>query len=135
MWIKFLEWTFKVASHTLTAVPAKAAGHVCGLDGTLFTGLQENKQPLELVWDTGDRILLRILKLPTGAEKTKVLEDTVVQFKMCIETKNLLIECIPELRGHEKGLQEAVQVTGHRLVDQTNITLKQEDKTVKLVSL
>lgn len=54
---------------TLTAVPAEAARHICGLNGAFLTGLQEHKQPLELVWDTGDRILLRFLKLPTGAEK------------------------------------------------------------------
>lgn len=65
---------------TLTAVPAKAAGHVCGLDGALLTGLQKHKQPLELVRDTGDRILLQLLKLPTGAETLK----TQLEFKILI---------------------------------------------------
>lgn len=49
---------------TLTAVPAEAARHVCGLDGPFLAGLQEHKQPLQLVGDAGDRILLRLLKLP-----------------------------------------------------------------------
>lgn len=60
---------------TLTAVPAKAAGHVCSLDGALLTGLQKHKQPLELVRDTGDWILLQLLNLPTGAETLKTVGD------------------------------------------------------------
>lgn len=63
---------------TLTAVPAKAAGHVCGLDGALLTRLQENEQPLELVRDTGDWILLGLLKLPAGAETFKIVLEVIV---------------------------------------------------------
>jgi len=45
---------------------------------------------------------------------------------------HLLVECIPELRGHEQGLQEAVQVAGHCLVDQTNITFKADTRQMNL---
>lgn len=52
---------------TLAAVPAKAACHIGGLDGPFLAGLQEHKQPLQLIGDAGHRILLGLLKLP--AEK------------------------------------------------------------------
>lgn len=38
------------------------------------------------------------------------------------ETSCLLVECISELGSHEQRLQEAVQVAGHRLVDQADVT-------------
>lgn len=49
---------------TFTAVPAKAPCHISGLNRPLLACLQQNKQSLQLVRDTGDRILLRLLKLP-----------------------------------------------------------------------
>lgn len=49
---------------TLTAVPAKAPRHISGLNRPFLTCLQQNKQSLQLVRDTGDWILLRLLKLP-----------------------------------------------------------------------
>lgn len=38
------------------------------------------------------------------------------------ETSFLLVERISELGSHKQGLQEAVQVAGHSLVDQANVT-------------
>lgn len=49
---------------TLAAVPAKAPRHISGLNRPFLTCLQQNKQSLQLVRDTGDWILLRLLKLP-----------------------------------------------------------------------
>ena len=49
---------------TLTASPAKAPRHISGLNRPFLTSLQQNKQPLQLEGNTGDRILLRLLKLP-----------------------------------------------------------------------
>lgn len=49
---------------TLTAVPAKAPRHISGLNRPLLASLEQNKQPLQLVGDAGDWILLRLLKLP-----------------------------------------------------------------------
>lgn len=80
--------------HTLTAVPAKAAGHVCGLDGALLTGLQKHKQPLELVRDTVDRILLRLLKLPTGAETLKTQLFFSMVFAWSQELCFILVCCM-----------------------------------------
>lgn len=49
---------------TLAAVPAKSPRHISGLNRPFLTCLQQNKQSLQLVRDTGDWILLRLLKLP-----------------------------------------------------------------------
>lgn len=38
------------------------------------------------------------------------------------DTSSLLVECISELGGHKQRLQEAVQVAGHSLVDQADVT-------------
>lgn len=54
----------RVQMLTLTAVPAKAPCHIRGFDGPFLAGLQKNKQPLQLVRDAGNRLLLRLLKLP-----------------------------------------------------------------------
>lgn len=54
----------RVQMLTLTAVPAKATRHIRGFDGPFLAGLQKNKQPLQLVRDTGNGILLRLFKLP-----------------------------------------------------------------------
>lgn len=69
---------YACAELTLAAVPAKAPRDVCGLDGTLLAGLQQDKESLQLVGDTGDWVLLRVyLKLPTtegGRERKRVSE-------------------------------------------------------------
>lgn len=49
---------------TLAAVPAEAPCHISGLDCPFLTSLQQNKQPLQLVWYTSDWILFSLLKLP-----------------------------------------------------------------------
>lgn len=54
---------------TLTAIPPKAPCHISGLNGSFLASLQQNKQPLQLVWNTGDWILLRVLKLPAEVEQ------------------------------------------------------------------
>lgn len=53
-----------VSALTLTTVPAKTPCYISGLDCPFLTGLQKNKQSLQLVRDTGDWILLRLFKLP-----------------------------------------------------------------------
>lgn len=45
---------------TLAAVPAEAPRDVRGLDGALLAGLQQHKEPLQLVGDAGDRVLFRL---------------------------------------------------------------------------
>lgn len=54
---------------TLTTVPTETPRHVGGLDRPFLTGLQENKQSLQLVRDAGDWILLRLFKLPAEGRK------------------------------------------------------------------
>ena len=49
---------------TLTAVPTEAPRYISGLYCPFLTGLQQNKQPLQLEGDTSDWILFRLLKLP-----------------------------------------------------------------------
>lgn len=107
---------------TLAAVPAKAPRHVRGFDGPFLAGLQKHKQPLQLVRDAGNRILLRLLKLPAG--RWRIVNYTTWKrgTERLAETSSLLVECISELGSHKQGLQEAVQVAGHSLVDQANVT-------------
>lgn len=54
---------------TLTAIPPEAPSYISCLNRPFLTGLKQNKEPLQLVGDTGDGILLRFLKLPTKVEQ------------------------------------------------------------------
>lgn len=114
-----------VSALTLTTVPTKTPRYVGGLDCPFLTGLQENKQPLQLVRDAGDWILLRLFKLP--AEMCQRCENKhVISGGHHAGFKHnhtfLLVECISEFWSHEQSLQEAVEITGHSLVDQTDVT-------------
>lgn len=101
-----------VSALTLTTVPTKAPCYISGLDGPFLTGLQENKQSLELVRDAGDWILLRLFKLP--AEKcrrySKKNEHVMSRFYHALLNNPdfILVERISEFWSHEQSLQEAV---------------------------
>lgn len=112
---------------TLTAVPAKAPRHIRGFDGPFLAGLQKNKQPLQLVRDAGNGILLRLLKLPADRLTDVITELENVQLlynhlQSLYEGGFLLVERISKLRSHKQCLQKAVQIAGHSLVYQANIT-------------
>lgn len=110
---------------TLAAVPAEAPRHVRGLDGTLLAGLQQDEEPLELIGDAGDGLLLSLLEFPaTHTSGTVKLEPAsfVPWSTEQTQAAHSLVECVSELRSHEQGLQKAVQVTGHGLVHQAYIT-------------
>lgn len=61
-------------------------------------------------------------KVPKALRKINIDSWGILTYELFHKPDFLLVECISEFWSHEQSLQKAVQIAGHSLVDQTNIT-------------